>query len=71
MVSSSNHRCWVGEFYEEYDLRDPSTGLRTNVRARLLRWVHAWELMQQAVYKTADVWGLNIRYLEAGDGPWC
>ena len=30
-----------------------------------------WELMQQAVYKTADVWGLNIRYLEAGDGPWC
>ena len=27
------------------------------------------ELMQQAEYKTADVWGLNIRYVEAGDGP--
>ena len=27
------------------------------------------KLMQQAVYKTADVWGLNIRYVEAGDGP--
>lgn len=25
--------------------------------------------MQQAIYKTADVWGLNIRYVEAGDGP--
>jgi pimeloyl-ACP methyl ester carboxylesterase len=25
--------------------------------------------MQQAVYKTADVWGLNIRYVEAGNGP--
>ena len=25
--------------------------------------------MQQAEYKTADVWGLNIRYVEAGDGP--
>ena len=69
MVSSSNHRCWVGEFYEGYDLRGPSTGLRTNVRARLLRWVQVWELMQQSVYKTSDVWGLNIRYLEAGDSP--
>jgi len=69
VVSSSNHRCWVGEFYEGYDLRGPSTGLGTNVRAHLLRWVQVWELMQQAVYKTADVWGLNIRYLEAGDGP--
>ena len=71
MVSSSNHRCWVGEFYEGYDLRGPSTGLGTNVRAHHLRWVQVWELMQQAVYKTADVWGLIIRYLEAGDGPWC
>ena len=30
---------------------------------------HNQELMQQAEYKTADVWGLNIRYVEAGDGP--
>ena len=25
--------------------------------------------MQQAEYKTVDVWGLNVRYVEAGDGP--
>ncbi|MDA0264982.1 MAG: alpha/beta fold hydrolase [Chloroflexi bacterium] len=25
--------------------------------------------MQRAEYKTASVWGLNIRYVEAGDGP--
>lgn len=25
--------------------------------------------MQQAEYKTIDVWGLNVRYVEAGDGP--
>jgi pimeloyl-ACP methyl ester carboxylesterase len=25
--------------------------------------------MQQAEYKTISVWGLNIRYVEAGDGP--
>ena len=25
--------------------------------------------MQRAEYKTTDIWGLNIRYVEAGDGP--
>ena len=25
--------------------------------------------MQQAEYKTISVWGLNVRYVEAGDGP--
>ena len=25
--------------------------------------------MQRAEYKTIDVWGLNVRYVEAGDGP--
>ena len=25
--------------------------------------------MQQAEYKSASVWGLKVRYVEAGDGP--
>jgi 4,5:9,10-diseco-3-hydroxy-5,9,17-trioxoandrosta-1(10),2-diene-4-oate hydrolase len=25
--------------------------------------------MQRSEYKTTDIWGLNIRYVEAGDGP--
>ena len=25
--------------------------------------------MQRAEYKTISVWGLNVRYVEAGDGP--
>ena len=27
----------------------------------------SWELMQRAEYKTVDVWGLNVRYVDTGD----
>jgi hypothetical protein len=30
VVSPSNHRFRVGDFHQRYDLRGPSTGLRTN-----------------------------------------
>ena len=51
----------------------PFDGAQNERRGALLNLVSpVWynrELMQQATYKTADVWGLNIRYVEAGDGP--
>ena len=63
----------MSDFREGYDLSGPSTELRTNEEGALLPFADpVWykrKPMQQAVYKTADVWGLNIRYVEAGDGP--
>ena len=51
----------------------PFDGAQDERRGALLNLVDpVWynrESMQQAAYKTADVWGLNIRYVEAGDGP--